>query len=153
MKKMFVDPKSFLIGVLFASLMFLSLGAVNQQFNSREMSRLKNLAAIVDDNGNLNLGKRKIIMQGSSIYDDGSQGGGLTIKGGANRVHMHGSQIMYQSPVFKRGVLDLNADLNMGKKKIIMQGSSIYDDGSQGGGLSIKGGAGRIHLFGKTVPH
>ena len=38
-------------------------------------------------------------------------------------------------------------------KKIIMLGSRIFDDGSEGGGLQLRGGAGRIHFFGQTIPH
>ncbi len=47
-------------------------------------------------------------------------------------------------------ILSLNADLNMGKKKIIMQGSSIYDDSSEGGGLIVKSGDKRSHVHGKA---
>jgi hypothetical protein len=34
-----------------------------------------------------------------------------------------------------------------------MPGSSIYDDGSEGGNLILRGGANRIHFFGQTIPH
>ena len=151
MKKNRIDSKSLLIGFLAGALLFTLLGAGNQSFNSREISRLKKIAAYIRDDGNLNLGKKKIIMQGSSIYDDGSDGGGLIIKGGANKVHVHGSQIIYDNPVFKRDSLNLNTNLNMGKKKIIMQGSSIYDDSSDGGGLIVKGGANKIHVHGSQI--
>jgi hypothetical protein len=60
---------------------------------------------------------------------------------------------MYEGIEFKRPTLDLNANLNMGNKKIIMLGPRIYDDGSEGGGLQLRGGANRIHFFGQTIPH
>lgn len=34
-----------------------------------------------------------------------------------------------------------------------MLGSSVYDDGSEGGGLILRGGANRIHFFGQTLNH
>lgn len=41
----------------------------------------------------------------------------------------------------------------MGTRHIILQGSHIYDDGSEGGGLHLRGGADRIHFFGRSVQH
>lgn len=92
-------------------------------------------------------------MQGSSIYGDGSEGGGLILRGGANRVQLHGNAVLYDNPEFKRDTVEIKANLNMGNKKIIMLGSSIFDDGSEGGGLQLRGGANRIHFFGQTIPH
>ena len=146
-----IDLKSFLIGALSVLLLVSTISAAGDNFSQDEVSRLKMLASYLQPDGNLNMGSKKIIMQGSSIYDDGSQGGGLIIRGGANRVHLHGNAIMYDNPEFKRDTIDLNANLNMGNKKIIMLGSSIYDDGSQGGGLILRGGANRINMNGNTI--
>lgn len=107
----------------------------------------------VDIGANLNLGKKRIVMQGSSIFDDGSEGGGLILQGGANRVQVRGDAVLYQGVAFRRDTIDIGANLNLGRKKIVMQGSSIYDDGSEGGGLIVRGGANRIHLFGQTQAH
>lgn len=60
--------------------------------------------------------------------------------------------IMYDAPEFRQSTVRLNAD-DMGNRKIIMLGSKIYDDGSEGGGLQIRGGANRIHFFGQTIQH
>lgn len=149
MKK--IDFKSFIIGILSTLLVVVTAGAGYDMFSQQEVSRLKRLATYMQDDGNLNLGNRKIIMLGSSIYDDGSDGGGLIIRGGANRVHLHGNAILYDNPEFKRETIDINANLNLKNKKIIMLGSSIFDDGSQGGGLQIIGGANRIHLEGDSI--
>jgi len=146
-----IDLKSFLIGALSVLLLVSTISAAGDNFSQDEVSRLRMLAGYLQPDGNLNMGSKKIIMQGSSIYDDGSQGGGLIIRGGANRVHLHGNAIMYDNPEFKRDTIDLNANLNMGNKKIIMLGSSIYDDGSQGGGLILRGGANRINMNGNTI--
>ena len=145
------DLKSFLIGVLACSLVFLLLGASQDFFNQDQIKKLKILSNYVDNEGNLNMGRQKIIMQGSSIYDDGSQGGGLILKGGANRVHVHGDAYIYDQPRFQRDTVEINSNLNMGRKSIIMQGSKIYDDGSQGGGLILRGGANRVHLHGVAL--
>lgn len=146
-----IDAKSFIIGILVTLVAVMAAGAAHDAFSPQEINRLKRLASYVQDDGNLNMGNRKIIMLGSSIYDDGSQGGGLIIRGGASRVHLHGNPIIYDNPEFRRGTIDINANLNMGNKKIIMLGSSIYDDGSQGGGLIIRGGANRVHLHGTSI--
>ena len=146
-----VDARSFIIGVLATLLLVVVAGAAFDSFSPQEIGRLKQLASCMQEDGNLNMGSRKIIMQGSSIYDDGSQGGGLIIRGGANRLHLHASPIFYENPDFRRDTLDLNANLNMGNKKIIMLGSSIFDDGSQGGGLIIRGGANRLHLHASPI--
>ena len=148
-----IDGKSFLIGMLLTLLVVISAGAAYDTFNQQEINRLKLLASYVQDDGNLNMGNHKIIMLGSSIYDNGSEGGGLIIRGGANRVHVHGSAVMYDNPEFRQGTLSINANVDMGNRKIIMLGSQIYDDGSEGGGLQIRGGGNRIHLFGQTIPH
>ena len=150
MKSKVFDIKSFIIGILI-TLLFISVTGAGNGFSPDETNKLKILSSFLNPDGNLNLGKRRIIMQGSSIYDDSSQGGGLIIRGGANRVHVHGSSIFYDNPDFKQPVLTLNADLNMAKHKIIMQGSSIYDDSSEGGGLILKGGANRIHVHGAPL--
>jgi hypothetical protein len=152
MKKV-IDLKSFLIGALSVLLLVSTISAAGDNFSQDEIARLRHLATYLQPDGNLNLGNRKIIMQGSSIYDDGSQGGGLILRGGANRISINGNAIMYEGMEFKRDTLNLNANLDMGNKKIIMLGSKIYDDGSEGGGLQIRGGANRIHLFGQTIPH
>jgi len=146
-----LDFKSFIIGVLASLLLVVVAGAAYEQFSPQEVARLKRLASYMQDDGNLNLGNHKIIMLGSSIYDDGSQGGGLIIRGGSNRVHMHGSAILYDNPEFRRDTININANLNLGSKKIIMQGSSIFDDGAHGGGLQIVGGANRIHMMGDSI--
>lgn len=148
-----IDGKSLIIGVLLTLLVVVTVGAAYEGFNQQEVSRLKTLASYMQDDGNFNIGNHKIIMLGSSIYDNGSEGGGLIFRGGANRISLHGSAILYDNPEFKRGTIDLNANLNMGNKKIIMLGSSIFDNGSEGGGLQIRGGANRIHLFGQTISH
>ena len=150
MKQRF-DVKSFIIGILATMLVVVTTGAGYDMFSQQEVTRLKRLASYVQDDGNLNLGNRKIIMLGSSIYDDGSQGGGLIIRGGANRVHLHGSAILYDNPEFKRDTVTINANLNLQNHKIIMLGSSIFDDGTQGGGLQIVGGANRIHVMGNSI--
>jgi len=148
-----IDVKSFLIGCLTVLVLVSTLAAGTDVFSQDEIVRLKRLASYVQPDGSLNLGSKKIIMQGSSIYDDGSQGGGLILRGGANRVHVHGNAQIYDNPEFKRETVDLNANLNMGNRKIIMLGSSVYDDGSEGGGLILRGGANRIHFFGQTLNH
>jgi len=153
MKKIPIDWKSFLIGSLSVALLFATLAASSEVFSPDETIRLKNFASCLQPDGNINLGTRKIIMQGSSIYDDGSQGGGLIIRGGANKIHFQGDTLLYGNLLSQRPTLDLNANLNLGNKKIIMLGSSIYDDGSEGGGLILRGGAGRIHFFGQTLTH
>ncbi|MGA3209412.1 MAG: hypothetical protein ABSE05_16510 [Syntrophales bacterium] len=147
------DVKSFIIGVLLTLLLVVMAGATSDVFNQTEIARLKRIATYIQDDGNLNLGKQKIIMQGSTIYDDSSEGGGLILRGGANRVNIHGNAIMYDNPEFRRDTISLNTNLDMGNKKIIMLGSKIYDDGTEGGGLQLRGGANRIHFFGKTIPH
>ncbi len=146
-----IDVKSMLIGVLLTLLAVVTVGAAYDGFSQQEISRLKRIASYMQDDGNLNMGNHKIIMLGSTIYDDGSEGGGLILRGGANRINLHGSAILYDNPEFRRGALDLNANLNMGGKKIIMLGSSIYDDGSEGGGLILRGGANRIGLHGSAI--
>jgi hypothetical protein len=146
-----IDGKSLIIGVLLTLLVVVTVGAAYDGFNQQEVSRLKILASYMQDDGNLNIGNHKIIMLGSSIYDDGSEGGGLIFRGGANRISLHGSAILYDNPEFKRGTVDLNANLNMGNKKIVMQGSFICDDGSEGGGLIFQGGANRISLHGSAI--
>lgn len=145
------DIRSFLIGILTCATLFLLLGASYDIFSQDQVRKLQILANYVDGNGNLNLGSQKIIMQGSSIYDDGSQGGGLILRGGANRVHVHGDTYLYDQPRFQRETVDINANLNMGTKSIIMQGSRIYDDSSQGGGLILRGGASRVHIHGMAL--
>ncbi len=145
-----IDVKSFLIGCLSVLVLVSTIAAGTDVFSQDEIVRLKRLASYVQPDGSLNLGSKKIIMQGSSIYDDGSQGGGLILKGGASRVHVHGNAIMYDHFQFPRGTVDLNANLNMGNKRITMLGSSIYDDGSQGGGLILRGGANRVHVHGNA---
>ncbi len=149
MKKL--DFKSFILGVLACSTIFLLLGASPDFFDQNQVNKLRTLANYVDNDGNLNLGSRKIIMQGSSIFDDGSQGGGLILRGGANKVHLHGDAYIYDQPRFQRDTLEINSNLNMGNKAIIMQGSRIVDDGSQGGGLILRGGANKIHVHGETL--
>jgi hypothetical protein len=145
------DLRSFLIGILTCSTLFLLLGASYDVFSQEQLRKLQILANYVDGDGNLNLGRQKIIMQGSSIYDDGSQGGGLILRGGANRVHVHGDAYLYDQPRFQRETVDINANLNMGTRSIIMQGSRIYDDSSQGGGLILRGGANRVHVHGVAL--
>jgi hypothetical protein len=146
-----IDLKSFLIGALSVLLLVSTISAAVDNFSQDEISRLRQLASYIQPDGNLNMGSKKIIMLGSSIYDDGSQGGGLILRGGANRININGNAIMYEGIEFKRPTLDLNANLNMGNKKIIMLGSSIYDDGSQGGGLILRGGANRINMNGSAI--
>ncbi len=146
-----IDPKSFIIGILVTLLTVLAAGAAYDAFSPQEINRLKQLASYLQDDGNLNLGNHRIIMLGSTIYDDGSQGGGLIIRGGANRVHLHGNPIIYDQPEFRQDTVNITSNLNLGSKKIIMQGSSVYDDGSQGGGLILRGGANRVHLHGSSI--
>jgi hypothetical protein len=146
-----IDLKSFLIGALSVLLLVSTISAAVDNFSPDEISRLKQLAGYIKPDGNLNMGNKKIIMLGSSIYDDGSQGGGLILRGGANRINVNGNAIIYEGIEFKRPTLDLDANLNMGNKKIIMLGSSIYDDGSQGGGLILRGGANRINMNGSAI--
>ncbi len=146
-----IDIKSFLIGVLACSTAFLLIGASHDFFSQDQINRLRTLADYVDADGNLNLGRRKIIMQGSSIYDDSSEGGGLILRGGANRVHLHGDAFIYDQPRFQQETVDINSNLNLGRKAIIMQGSKIYDDSSQGGGLILRGGANRVHVHGMAL--
>ena len=93
MKKFPIDLKSFLIGALAAGLLFSTLEATADIFTPDEAARLKSFAACVQPDGNLNLGNRKIIMLGSSIYDDGYEGGGLILRGGTNRIHLFGQTI------------------------------------------------------------
>jgi hypothetical protein len=151
MKRLSIDLKSFLIGALSVGLLFSTLGASSEFFSPDEAARLNNFAACLQPDGHINLGPRKIIMLGSTIFDDGSQGGGLIIRGGANRIHLQGDTLLYNNIVSQKPTMDINANLNLGDKKIIMQGSTVYDDGSQGGGLIIKGGANRVHLQGDTL--
>lgn len=146
-----VQPASFGLGALCAFCAFLLLGAGGESFSPEEVVRLKTLASYVQPDGNLNLGNRKILMLGSSIYDDGSEGGGLILRGGAHRVQIHGDAVFRDNLNFTRDTVDIGADLNLGKKKIIMQGSSIYDDGSEGGGLILQGGANRVQVRGDAV--
>jgi hypothetical protein len=146
-----IDLKSFLIGALSVLLLVSTISAAIDNFSQDEISRLRQLASYIQPDGNLNMGNKKILMLGSSIYDDGSQGGGLILRGGANRININSNVIMYEGIEFKRPTLDLNANLNMGNKKIIMLGSSIYDDGSQGGGLILRGGANRINMNGSAI--
>jgi hypothetical protein len=145
------DLRSFLIGILTCSTLVLLLGASYDVFSQEQVRKLQILANYLDGDGNLNLGRQKIIMQGSSIYDDGSQGGGLILRGGSNRVHVHGDAYLYDQPRFQRETVDINANLNMGTRSIIMQGSRIYDDSSQGGGLILRGGANRVHVHGVAL--
>jgi hypothetical protein len=146
-----IDLKSFLIGALSVLLLVSTISAAIDNFSQDEISRLRQLASYIQPDGNLNMGNKKILMLGSSIYDDGSQGGGLILRGGANRININSNVIMYEGIEFKRPTLDLNANLNMGNKKIVMLGSSIYDDGSQGGGLILRGGANRINMNGSAI--
>jgi hypothetical protein len=151
MMKKNIDIKSFLIGGLSVIFLVTFISAASDNFSQDEITRLRRIASYVQPDGNLNIGNKKIIMLGSSIYDDGSQDGGLIIRGGADRVHIHGNAIIYDNPEFKRDTINLNSNLNMGNKKIIMLGSSIYDDGSQGGGLILRGGANRINMNGNAI--
>jgi hypothetical protein len=146
-----IDGKSFLLGVLAAALVAVATGAGYDGFSTQEANRLRILASYVQDDGNLNMGNHRIIMLGSSIYDDGSDGGGLILRGGANRISLHGAPVIYENPQFPRGAVDLNANLNMGDKKIMMLGSSIYDNGSEGGGLILRGGANRVSVHGAPI--
>ena len=150
MKKSF-DTKSFLMGALTVLFLISTISAAGNDLSQDEISRLRQFVRYIQPDGNLNMGNKKIIMQGSSIYDDGSQGGGLIISGGASRVHLRGNAILYDNLEFKRDTVEINANLNMRNKKIIMQGSSLYDDGSQGGGLILRGGANRVHLQGNAI--
>ncbi|WP_305730942.1 hypothetical protein [Trichlorobacter ammonificans] len=84
------DDKSFVIGILATLLLVVVAGAAHDVFSPQEIGRLRQLASYLQDDGSLNLGNRKIIMLGSSIYDDGSQGGGLQIHGGAGRIQTFG---------------------------------------------------------------
>ena len=68
-------------------------------------------------------------------------------------MNLHGNAIIYDNFEFKRDTVNINANFDMGNKKIIMLGSRIFDDGSEGGGLQLRGGANRIHFFGQTIPH
>ena len=70
-----IDAKSFIIGILVTLLTVFAAGAAHDAFAPHEIQRLKQLASYLQDDGNLNMGNHKIIMLGSSIYDDGSQGG------------------------------------------------------------------------------
>jgi len=151
MKIRFIDPKSFLIGAMAVVLLFVTLGAGSEYFTPDEAARLKNFAGCLQSDGNINLGPRKIIMLGSSIYDDGSEGGGLILRGGANRVHLHGDTILDGNIFPERDTIELRSNLNLSNRRIIMLGSSIYDDGSEGGGLILRGGANRVHLHGDTI--
>ena len=139
--KSHIDLKSFLIGALSLLLLVSTISAAVDNFSQDEISRLRQLARYLQPDGNLNIGNKKIIMQGSTIYDDSSEGGGLIIRGGKNRVNIHGDAILP------------DGNLNIGNKKIIMLGSMIYDDASEGGGLQLRGGGNRIHFFGKTIQH
>lgn len=143
------DRKSFAIGVLSTLVVILSMGAADDVFNPGEVERLKRLASYVTNEGDLNIGPRKIIMLGSRIYDDGSQGGGLIIQGGANRIQFANDTLFHAGLHFTRNTLDM-PNLNLGRNRIIMQGSSIYDDGSEGGGLILRGGANRLHFHGHS---
>lgn len=146
-----LDVKSFIIGALSVLCLISTISASNNDLNQDEISRLRQFVRYIQSDGNLNMGNKKIILQGSSIYDDGSEGGGLILRGGANRLNLHGNAILYDNPEFKRDTVDINANLNMGNKKIIMLGSSIFDDGSQGGGLILRGGANRVQLQGNAI--
>ncbi|MFH1136354.1 MAG: hypothetical protein V1816_09770 [Pseudomonadota bacterium] len=152
MKKSF-DPRSFLIGVLVMACLAIFLGAGSDEFSPDETSKLKSLAGRLTPDGDLDMGTGKIIMQGSTIYDDSSEGGGLILRGGSGRVSVFGLSMFRDGVDVVGGSLHLNSDLDMGTKKIIMQGSSIYDDSSEGGGLILRGGSGRINLFGQTQQH
>ena len=147
------DITLFFCGVIATATVMLLMGASSESLSPSEIGKLKILASYVQSNGNLDLGRHKIIMQGSTIYDDGSEGGGLILQGGANRVHFKGDTITYGNPDFKKETLDIRSNLNMGKKRIIMQGSSIYDDSSEGGGLILQGGANRVHFKGDTITY
>ena len=68
-------------------------GASFDSFSAQEAKRLRILASYMEDDGNLNMGNHRIIMLGSSMYDDGSEGGGLQIRGGAGRIHLFGQTI------------------------------------------------------------
>ncbi|GEM_PF-1316130 len=151
MKTRVIDAKSFIIGALAAALLFATLGAGSDSFSPDETARLKNFTRCLQADGNINLGKRKIIMQGSSIYDDGSESGGLILRGGASRIHLHGDSILDGNIHADRETVKFGANLDMGNKKIIMLGSRVYDDGSEGGGLILRGGAKRIHLHGDSI--
>jgi len=85
-----LQPASFGLGVLCALCALLLVGAGGESFSPDEVIRLKTLASYVQPDGNLNLGNREIVMLGSSIYDDGSEGGRLILRGGANRIHFFG---------------------------------------------------------------
>lgn len=148
MKLKGIDWKSFAIGALSVLLLFSLMGNTGMMFSPEEAARLKNFANRLRDNGDLDMGRAKIIMQGSSIYDDSSEGGGLIVKGGGGRLNLHGSLNFDGVLAPRRDTVALNANLDMGRSKIIMLGSSIYDDASEGGGLIVKGGGGRLNLFG-----
>ena len=82
------------------------LGADYNAFQSDEIAKPKAFAARIQSNGDLNMGTNKIIMQGSSINDDGSQGGGLILRGGANRIHQHGSLLIDGNYEVRSGVVN-----------------------------------------------
>ena len=88
MKVRLIDPKSLIIGLLSGALLVMLLGAAADSFTPDEVARLKTFAAMVQPDGNLNLGNKKIIMLGSSIYDDASEGGGLILRGGGGRIRV-----------------------------------------------------------------
>jgi hypothetical protein len=88
-----IDVKSFLLGCLTVLVLATTIAAGTDYFNSDEAAKLKILAGYVQPDGSLNLGSKKITMLGSSIYDDGSEGGGLQIRGGANRIHFFGQPL------------------------------------------------------------
>ena len=88
-----IDGKSLIIGVLLTLLVVFAVGAAYDGFDQQEVLRLKTLASYIQNDGNLNIGNHKIIMLGSSIFDNGSEGGGLQIRGGANRIHLFGQTI------------------------------------------------------------
>ncbi len=146
-----LDPKSFIIGILFTLLCLTLLGAGYDSFSAHEIVKLKAFAERIQSNGDLDMRNNKIIMLGSSIYDDGTQGGGLQIKGGANRVHIFGDMIIDSQIYSRSNTVRINSNLDLNNRRIIMLGSSIYDDGSEGGGLQLHGGASRIQFFGQTI--
>ena len=146
-----IDVKSFIIGALSILLIGSVLGVGSDFFTPDEAARLKNFANCIQGDGSINLGNKRIIMLGSSIYDDGSEGGGLILRGGANKIHFHGDTILDGNVISERPVIGIGADLDMGNHKFIMLGSSIYDNGSEGGGLILRGGANKIHFHGDSI--
>lgn len=140
-----IDGRSFAIGALSALCAVLF---INMNQPDPEMRKLREFAGRLNDRGDLDMGNRKITMLGSQIYDDGSEGGGLQIRGGANRVHVFGDLQLRNQLVTYAPTLRLNSNLDLGNKKIVMLGSQIYDDGSEDGGLQLRGGANRLHLVG-----